>query len=106
MPHSAHWLTLTYALSSRCVPPCGLPPQLRPCQFNPFGPPLLSSPLGSTLVTPELRGTQWLGLLPLNPLTLSIGCFPSSPLHSGVRGKCSYFSGYDSPLPQLGVPRA
>lgn len=68
MPHSAHWLALTYALLQVC-PTLWLTSTAAPCQFNPFGPslPPLFSALAPHWVTPELRGTQWLGSLYSEP---------------------------------------
>lgn len=104
MPHSAHWLALTYALL-QVFPTLRLTFTAAPCQFNPFGPslPPLFSALAPHWVTPELRGTQWLGSPYSEPPhpehKLS---FPSP---SAPGGEGCHIGGYDSPLPQLGVPR-
>lgn len=105
MPHSAHTgLHLTYALLQVC-PTLWLTFTAASCQFNPFGPslPPLFPALAPHWVTPELRGTQWLGSPYSEPPhpehKLS---FPSPSAPGGVG---CHIGGYDSPLPQLGVPR-
>ena len=105
MPHPAHTGShLTYALLQVC-PTLWLTFTAASCQFNPFGPslPPLFPALAPHWVTPELRGTEWLGSHYSEPPhpehKLS---FPSPSAPGGVG---CHIGGYDSPLPQLGVPR-